>query len=116
MIDFPLNSELSSIAKLKKAQGTQRWTALFKEIDAGAVGAKIRSNVRLIHAESGKFSLADAGLLAIVFDLPVATLFRIIEDGCTCPTGTWERVTNSGITAKNVIEAGKKKIKTLEES
>ena len=113
---LPTVGEKQAIADLCSSQGTRVWTEKYKAIDSGTIGKKLRDNVKAIADQSSerRFTIAHAGLLCSLFDLPVTTFFRIVEAPDCVPTGAWERLCWKGLTAQKVIESGQQLLELVE--
>lgn len=68
------------------------------------VGDDLKDAALGIKSRTGKLTARDIGRMAQQFNLPIKTTFEFLEHREVLPTGTWQRLCDRGLTAKQVIE------------
>lgn len=94
-------SELTE--KLKVTRGKGYYTVL-KAILA-QVGPQIAADARAIKAESGKLTVFNVGCLAVKYDLNLKATFEWLEESRVLPAGTYDRLKERGLKAREVLDA-----------
>ncbi|NJM74686.1 MAG: hypothetical protein HC852_01665 [Acaryochloridaceae cyanobacterium RU_4_10] len=88
---------------LKTARG-QRFGSLLKQTYA-LLGPRLTNSAREIKQQTGKLTPTDVGGLALQFSLCLKHTFDFLEDDRVLPSGTYDRLKDRGLKAKEVFKA-----------
>jgi hypothetical protein len=95
-------SELTD--KLRVTRGKGYYTVL-KQILAEC-GQQIIDDANIIKA-TGKLTVLDIGRLAVKYDLNLKATAEWLEENRALPTGTYQRLLDRGLKAREILEAAK---------
>jgi hypothetical protein len=99
------DSERQLTESLKTARG-KRFGSLLKQTYA-MLGSRLANAARAIKQDTGKITPTDVGKLALEFNLCLKHTFDFLEDvqDQVLPSGTYDRLKDRGLKAKEVFEA-----------
>ena len=107
-------NESELILKMRSARGAY-FASLFRQADA-TIGERLRNEVVAQRASSGVVSFRFLGMLAVRENLPVKTLFRMLEATPALPCGTYEAMIERGVTPTQLLEAGRAALESAKEN
>ena len=98
------DAERQLTESLKTARG-QRFGSLLKQTYA-VLGPRLANSARAIKQETGKITPVDVGGLALQFNLCLKHAFDFLEDvqDQVLPSGTYDRLKDRGLKAKELFE------------
>ncbi|HYE59195.1 MAG TPA: hypothetical protein VD948_11850 [Rhodothermales bacterium] len=91
--------------RLREARG-KVWVRLYHEV-YDRIGADMQAEARATIERTGAFTLVDAGVLALRYNLPFKATLDFLRTPGPLPLGTYERFADSRLKVRDVLEAAR---------